>query len=50
MTDKALQEIKIGQIPPDEYVSSIEPFNLRLATDELAGLMMKMAAGAWALP
>jgi hypothetical protein len=45
MKDKDLNEIKIGQISP-EPVSRIEPFTLRVASDELAGLMMKMAAGA----
>jgi Fic family protein len=45
MKGKDLNKIKIGQIPP-EPVSRIEPFTLRVASGELAGLMMKMAAGA----
>jgi Fic family protein len=45
MTDKDLSESKIGQ-NPKESVQRIEPFTLRVATDELMGLMMKMAASA----
>ena len=45
MKYKDLSGSKIGQIPL-ESVQRIEPFTLRSATDELAALMMKMAAGA----
>ncbi len=45
MNGKGLTAIKIGQ-DRLESVSRIEPFTLRAASDELAALMMKMAAGA----
>ncbi len=46
MVNNDLTKSKIGQNPIIESVSRIEPFTLRSAPNDLASLMMKMAARA----